>query len=325
MGRPPAFVNKLENYIQTIREKGRKDRTLREIGRTNMRSYDLLEAAGMETRPSHIGRPEVHYLRSCYPTNRGNDRNQQYHILQLDAFLTWCGNTVVKEMGISWACRSIRIKVDWLTGEQMEIIRSSIGTDPELLMIFHLEGDLGLRRCEVSRLNVVDFDGSMVRVLGKGPGEGKPRDVKKHPETDRVLEDYLEHRERMIIRPALMSNPLLEVPNGLMVYHHSGRLGVMQRTALDRRIERIRDLAGIHFGNHTLRRTWGRELWKATVPIETISEMMGHEDVRTTLRYLGISHEDQGEAMARLYERQQQNRARVHTNPLRYMELHQSG
>ena len=38
-------------------------------------------------------------------------------------------------------------------------------------------------------------------------------------------------------------------------------------------------------------------LWKAGVPIETICVILGHEDIRTTIKYLGLSLDDQDEAM----------------------------
>ena len=42
------------------------------------------------------------------------------------------------------------------------------------------------------------------------------------------------------------------------------------------------------FSNHTLRRTFGRKQWKLGTPIETISEVLGHESVDVTKNYLGL-------------------------------------
>ena len=54
------------------------------------------------------------------------------------------------------------------------------------------------------------------------------------------------------------------------------------------------------FTNHTLRRTFGRLLWLAGVPIEKISEILGHADTKTTLLYLELNMEDQADAMQKL-------------------------
>ena len=38
-------------------------------------------------------------------------------------------------------------------------------------------------------------------------------------------------------------------------------------------------------------------MWQQGVPIETIASIMGHEDIRTTLKYLGINLGDQAKAV----------------------------
>lgn len=43
----------------------------------------------------------------------------------------------------------------------------------------------------------------------------------------------------------------------------------------------------IEFTNHDLRRTFGRTAWFAGVPLETIKDMLGHEDTKTTVLNLG--------------------------------------
>ena len=45
-------------------------------------------------------------------------------------------------------------------------------------------------------------------------------------------------------------------------------------------------------------------LWLAKVPIDVISEILGHEDPRQTIRYLGINLDDQDDAMRRLAQYQ---------------------
>jgi site-specific recombinase XerD len=49
--------------------------------------------------------------------------------------------------------------------------------------------------------------------------------------------------------------------------------------------------------NHALRSTFGKTLWRNGVPIEKVSELMGHEDTRTTPRYLALSQDDMADAM----------------------------
>jgi len=43
------------------------------------------------------------------------------------------------------------------------------------------------------------------------------------------------------------------------------------------------------YGSHTLRKTWGFHAWKMEMPLELISTKLGHKDVQTAMRYIGIS------------------------------------
>jgi integrase len=49
-------------------------------------------------------------------------------------------------------------------------------------------------------------------------------------------------------------------------------------------------------GHHTLRRTAGRLMWLAEMPIETIASVMGHADTAMTLLYIGVNLDDQAKA-----------------------------
>jgi integrase len=46
--------------------------------------------------------------------------------------------------------------------------------------------------------------------------------------------------------------------------------------------------------------TFGRTCWLAGVPLETIKDLLGHEDTKTTIQYLGINMDDKSNAMSQL-------------------------
>jgi integrase len=48
-----------------------------------------------------------------------------------------------------------------------------------------------------------------------------------------------------------------------------------------------------------MRRTFGRNLWLLGIPIETISELLGHSSSDMTRRYLGLNLTDMRQALAR--------------------------
>lgn len=302
-------------------DEGTTARYARELGRINLENHRNLKAAGLETYPSRIGRTEVNHLRRCYPVHDGIFRTQQQHLQYLGIFLSWCGNRIVQEMHLRWS-EGVNPKTDWLLPEEMERVREAVQGHPEYRILYLLEGCMGLRRVEVERLRIQDVGREWIQVLGKGRSGGKPRKVWKHPEWDEVFKAYMDRRES-IIRTALAHDPTMKIPDGLMLYWHSGSLGSCKRTALDRMVAGMRVLSGVRFGHHTLRRTCGRELWKAEVPLETISYILGHSDTKQTIRYLGINLEDQGSGMELLYQRQLQTRTENPANPLKATNLHQ--
>jgi hypothetical protein len=110
-------------------------------------------------------------------------------------------------------------------------------------------------------------------------------------------------------------NPDVAVPDSLLIYECKGSLHAYKRSALDTMLKRLSKRTSIKFTNHTLRRTYSRMLWEmnrrypGTCPIETIAELMGHRDIRTTIQYLGINLDDMATAMSGLARFQEHVRA----------------
>lgn len=92
-------------------------------------------------------------------------------------------------------------------------------------------------------------------------------------------------------------NPRCKIPDALFIYERGGELHQYQKTAFDDFLDDLGKRVGFHFSNHDLRRTCGRQMYRAGVPIEKIAKLFGHADTRTTLRYIGLDLEDLDEAM----------------------------
>lgn len=52
---------------------------------------------------------------------------------------------------------------------------------------------------------------------------------------------------------------------------------------------------------HSLRHTFGTECAKRGVPIPTLRDLMGHTDVKTTLRYVTVTSDDRRNAIQRAF------------------------
>ena len=103
-------------------------------------------------------------------------------------------------------------------------------------------------------------------------------------ESQEILGRYLE------LRRQLESRTQGPQTNKLIVYLRDGKLNPYKETSLDDRLKKVQKEAGVSFlGHHTLRRTGGRLMWLAGVPIETVASIMGHEPTEMTLQYIGVN------------------------------------
>lgn len=290
-----SLGERLDRYENEIRLRGLSDKTVEGVLwalRNMMRS---LWENGYDVNPRRVGQVEVDYLRVGHYA--GLAQSYIAHNLSiLKSFLKWAGNKQIN--GIRWPVRSwARPNATWLRDDEARLVRAA--AEGIERMIVHCELDLGLRRIEVLRLGVSDFrPGRLdtVHVLGKGRHGGKPREVHWHPDTAAELEGYLRLRDA-IIAQAKAKNPDVVVPDSLLVYERAGVVHPYKKSALDNMISRLAQRTGLDFTHHTLRRTCGRMMHRAGVPIENIGSILGHSDTKTTVLYLGLDLEDQRASM----------------------------
>lgn len=254
-----------------------------------------LMAAGLEANPRKWTEHTILFIRDvAFAHLRLPVARREMSVL--NSYAQFHGNTVIKDMELEWP-RDDRIHVDWLTPEQAnQVMEAAEGIER---IVVHLELNIGLRRVEVLRLKVTDIELGFMQILGKGRQGGKPRTNPFHPDTVAELNLYHLIREAEVAK-AKAKNPGVQVPSSLLIYEWRGELHPYKRSALDKMLARVSKRAGVKFTNHTLRRTYGRTLWLASVPIETIAELMGHEDTRTTILYLGLNMDDKASAMKKL-------------------------
>lgn len=171
-----------------------------------------------------------------------------------------------------------RTRVDWLTPEECEAVFRTPMTPIESVLIG--AGLLqGLRRIETLRMTVKDAKDalrtSVLRVRGKG---GKERAIPLQDEFSVTLRSYL-----VWLDPEAEDVPIV----------HLGR------TCSEETLAEFCSRHGRKFTFHTMRRSFGRNLWLLSVPIETIAELLGHSSIDMTRKYLGIDQSDMRQALAR--------------------------
>lgn len=207
-------------------------------------------------------------------------------------------NSVIRKMKVRWPLDT-RPNVDWLDFDQAQKLLDHPKT-PNQDLIVHCELCLGLRRCEVARLTPEDFQGTYVNVLGKGSMGGKPRRVPYHPKTAEVVARYNRYRDAMVTMSKSRFPASAVIPDRLLVWERGGRMHAYSEerlSGIDGQVNDLSEEVGFHFSNHTLRRTFGRIMYRSGVPVATISKLLGHEDTVTTLRYIGVDMDDMTSAM----------------------------
>jgi site-specific recombinase XerD len=139
----------------------------------------------------------------------------------------------------------------------------------------------GLRLRETLRLDVsdVDFARAELRVFGKGARE---RIVPLAPQSVALLRRYLDAE-----RPAASCARLFVVLRGPQ------RGGAMTPAGLRSLFRAHRRLSGVAEANpHRLRHTFACDMVRAGLPLPALQRLLGHADVETTMRYVGLSADD---------------------------------
>lgn len=290
-------MSSVECMIREFKAKSwRAPRTLRFYRDELSTIIRTLERGGRHTFPWDITEEDVKWLLDDYIKRNLTVSTRRGYISALRTWTEYYDNDVVRRMKIRWPA-DMRPNVDWITQAQARELLA-IPKTPAQDLVVHCELCLGMRRVEILRLRPDSFRGSHVEILGKGSQGGKPRSMPYHRDTDRVVDRYLRYR-KALIETVRMQRPSAVVPESLMIWARGSKLheyGV-KGSGIDEMLKPLGEEIGVRFSNHTLRRTFGRTMYRSGVEVATISKMMGHESIDQTLKYIGVDLDDMNSAM----------------------------
>ncbi len=151
------------------------------------------------------------------------------------------------------------------TEEQvLEVLRYA---DLETGLMIRIMFETGMRIAELARLRLTDFSGRRVEFVGKGR---KWREAYISAETYKMLEKYIKTEG---VRDYL--------------WRCGEREGAITTEAVRKRLKRAFLRAGYEgFYPHALRHSFATNLQRKGAKVAEIKEMMGHESIATTERYL---------------------------------------
>ena len=215
---------------------------------------------------------------------------QRIYLFALRTLCEYCGNRVFDSMRIAYQT-DMRPNADWLSLHDAEAVLDTYMDARERIIIW-LGLCHGLRRIEIVRMRIGDIDGDCITVRGKGHGNAKLRVIRTHPQFKSVLKDWLAERRLIMSGAENRTDALIIHRRGKFVYEYTAPGIAHIVLAVSRR-------ANIPFSSHTLRRTFGREMYHCGVDIPTIQAIYGHKSIDQTIRYLGINLDDMASAMSR--------------------------
>lgn len=288
-----------EQLVTTLTEHGDyTERTIRFYREQAGLVLRVLSEVAPQANPSTLTIPDLKALigvmRERYAVSTQKD-----YMIALKRMCEINGNYVFQSYRVMFPSDT-RPNVDWLSYDQaMELLK--MWKSPLDEMIVCLELLHGLRRVEVSRLTLKDIHfetktTGYLSVRGKGRAGGKLRSVPMHPDFKKSYDRWMAERKELLIQ----CDDLYNQDDHLLVYLRAGKLHQYEEIkgrAIDDRINQLSNRAGFEFSNHTLRRTFGRELYRSGVEIVVIAVIYGHTSTTQTLKYLGLNRDDMAAAM----------------------------
>ena len=290
-----------ERYVEKRSQESLSAHHVQELRRVLRKTGRELDQAGLACLPAKFGDAQLDFLlngpwRPATECQTGlAPVTRRYLVCIVNGFLKESGNLIVERRRLRFGRSGVRPLLALTPEEAARLldVAATFGIVTHAVVAFELL--MGLRRSEVRRLTVGDLGEQFLRVRGKGRAGGKVRIVPYHPEILRILPSLLEHRRQEV-------QGYRGPDAGYLFARRCGNeLKVWSRSWLDERImgpafeaASVRRAWNLH---HALRRTCGRTLWKNGVPIETVSKILGHADVRVTTRYLAIDQDDMAQAM----------------------------
>jgi len=265
--------------------KGRKRSTIRTY-KEGIRSITVaLNSMGFTGCILDITEDDVQMVKSVLTVK---ESSKKLYMIAFGKLLECFGRkNVIKDAGLLWNMeekRRIFIKRD-------DYKKMLTTCDEREKLILELGGHMGLRRSEISRIKLSDIESDILKVYGKGHGEGKVVFMKIPTPVQTAIAEYMK------VRPSTTCDRLLVYSEGR--YKGHGMSGESVATL----VKRVGKRCDVTLTPHSLRRLFATSLYDCGVDLNVIRDLMRHESIDTTIScYIQVNPELKKKAVTALCE-----------------------
>lgn len=275
MPRPPLFVSRIEEWRTDLLEQNYPLSTADKYRETALHAWT--DWGAEHNWPMDPKKIEAQHVREYQAwLMHWSTATQSLRSIVLLLYLRWAGNKNLDRFRTKITVQ--RERVDWLNDAPQVSLVLSTAPSVQTLALECLYIYTGIRRGEALALRLADVtERTLIVRRGKG---GKGRSIPLTPQFWTAIAPYMEWRREQQGEMFLL---YVKERSPARPYSYSG---------LGRLLEEHMAAMNFHFSAHTFRRTFGRQLYFAGMPLPEIQYLYGHAKLDMTIRYLGIRESD---------------------------------
>lgn len=277
---PECFESELDAFLQTLRDEGYKEITIRQYRVQLVKMLRSFSGNGIAS----LGDVNADCVQQAF----GESANKAIfatYARRFFAYLVEQGITAADYSGILPAVRYPQRVPSVYTYEEVEKLLSCVDHSTPMgkrdYTVLLLAVRLGMRASDIRLLRFQDVDFNKKKISYVQFKTGVPQTLSLLPEIERALQDYIES-----------GRPETDEPYIFLTY----RKTQLSRSAVSLIADKYFKQAEIdpgdrHHGSHSLRMTFASELVAEDVPFEVVSRLLGHEDNASISHYVALATE----------------------------------
>ncbi len=284
-----TFLSEVENFLRIQRRRGLCKDSIDNNRHCLFIAYRALTQRFGKLFPEKVTKEMIWDVRDDFPVK---DRTIRTYLSAFGRMVeTLHGNNPYLEADMLWS--NEEYERTFIDRNQWKVLLKNADRIQRMIMI--LAASLGLRRSEIVRLKLSDYDGCRITINGKGTGRhGKLVKLTVDDILKQEIERYLEYRQGLL-------NDHIDLTEGTFIVKiHGNRILPATRNRVSRMMDELSKKTGIVFACHTLRRFFANCLLDDGVPLEIVQSMMRHSNLSTTMIYLQDNKKLKTEAYRRL-------------------------